>query len=132
MESEWIYIETYDNLPEPRKGDLWTDKVMFKDCDDNVYEGRYNYAFDCWFSKGCLIDDVLVDYWRPITKQDRMAAKGNKKEMFAPKPYALYENGVLVSIYDSHKAAKKARYFNQKEADADMLDVEYEIKPYKS
>lgn len=59
-----------------------------------------------------------------ITKED-------KAKQFEPKQYALYENGNLISIYDSHKEAKKAKYFQQKEADADMLDIDYTIKPYK-
>lgn len=58
----------------------------------------------------------------------------NKEEckiMFQPKEYALYENGELIDIFNSHRSAKKAKYFSKKEANDNMLDLEYEIKPYK-
>ena len=51
--------------------------------------------------------------------------------MFQPKKCALYENGELIEVFDSHRAAKTAKYFKQKEADDNMLDLEYEIKLYK-
>lgn len=57
--------------------------------------------------------------------------KEERKRMFQPKKYSLYKNGELVDIFDSHRAAKTAKYFSKKEANDNMLDLEYEIKPYK-
>lgn len=57
--------------------------------------------------------------------------KKERRKMFQPKKCALYENGELIEVFDSHRAAKTAKYFKQKEADDNMLDLEYEIKPYK-
>lgn len=53
-----------------------------------------------------------------------------KAMQFAPKPYALYANGQFISSFPSHKSAKKERYFKQKEANQDMLDISYTVKPY--
>ena len=66
---------------------------------------------------------------KDLKKHFDVLTKEDKRKMFAPKQYALFENGVLVSIYDSHKAAKKARYISQKQANAEMLDLDYVIKP---
>lgn len=56
--------------------------------------------------------------------------KEEKRIQFAPKRYALYENGILVDVYDSHAAAKKAKHFYIKESYENWLDCVYEIKPY--
>ena len=51
-----------------------------------------------------------------------------KKRLYAPKRWALYENGNFIDIFESHRAAKDAKYFKTKEAHKDMLDLEYTIK----
>lgn len=66
-----------------------------------------------------------------IEKQNILKKKQIKAEQFAPKPYALYANGEFISSFPSHKSAKKERYFKQKEANQDMLDISYTVKPYK-
>ena len=52
--------------------------------------------------------------------------------MYEPKPYALYENGEIKVIYPSHKKAKAAKYYYKTIAYNDLLDLEYEIKPYET
>ena len=55
--------------------------------------------------------------------------KEEKKKMFEPKKWALYENGQFIDCFDSHAAAKKAKHFKTVEANDDYLDFYYEIKP---
>jgi len=64
-------------------------------------------------------------------EQNILKRKQIKAEQFAPKPYALYANDEFISSFPSHKSAKKERYFKQKEANQDMLDISYTVKPYK-
>ena len=54
-----------------------------------------------------------------------------KRRQYSPKRWALYANGNFVTIYESHSAAKKAKYFRQKSVNKDMLDITYTIKPYE-
>lgn len=54
-----------------------------------------------------------------------------KQKQYSPKRWTLYENDDLVATYESHSAAKKAKYFRQKSANEDMLDITYTIKPYE-
>jgi len=63
-------------------------------------------------------------------EQNILKRKQIKAEQFTPKPYALYANGEFISGFPSHRSAKKERYFKQKEANQDMLDISYTIKPY--
>lgn len=58
--------------------------------------------------------------------------KEEKRKLYEPKEYALYENGRFKDFFYSHKAAKKAKHFLIKESYDDMLDLNYEIKPYKN
>lgn len=62
----------------------------------------------------------------------RKLTKKEKEKLYAPQTWALYENGRFVTTYESHRKAKTAKYFKNKEADADMLDLSYEIRPYVS
>ena len=55
--------------------------------------------------------------------------KEEKKELYAPKQWNLYENGKFIDSFPSHKAAKKAKYFKTKEANDNWLDLSYEIRP---
>ena len=64
-------------------------------------------------------------------KNEILRRKQLKAKQFAAKPYALYANGEFISSFPSHKSAKKERYFKQKEANQDMLDISYTVKPYK-
>jgi hypothetical protein len=64
-------------------------------------------------------------------EQNILKRKQIKAEQFAPKPYALYAIDEFISSFPSHKSAKKERYFKQKEANQDMLDISYTVKPYK-
>ena len=70
----------------------------------------------------CLFVDVVgvVD----MTKED-------KKELYRPKRWALYCNGDFVCTYESHAAAKRAKYFKNKEADENWADETYTIKRYE-
>ena len=52
-----------------------------------------------------------------------------KEEQYAPKPYNLYENGILIDSFPSHAEAKKAKHRKTVEAYKDMLDFVYTIKP---
>ena len=52
-----------------------------------------------------------------------------KKRLFSPKPYALYEDDRLIGTFDSHKAAKAAKHYHIVMANQDMLDLDYTIKP---
>lgn len=54
--------------------------------------------------------------------------KEEKAKLYAPKRFALYENGHYIDEFPSHKAAKRAKYFKTKEAYADWLDLTYTIK----
>ena len=58
-----------------------------------------------------------------------MITKEEKTKLFAPKRYDLFENGVFVDSFPSHSEAKKAKHFKIKEANENMLDFEYTIKP---
>ena len=51
------------------------------------------------------------------------------KEMYTPHWWNLYENGEFIDSFPSHSKAKKALHFKLKEANDDMLDLYYEIKP---
>lgn len=52
-----------------------------------------------------------------------------KRVKYQPKPYALYENGTFIDSFSSHKSAKAAKHRMIIEASADMLDLDYTIKP---
>lgn len=55
--------------------------------------------------------------------------KEEKRNIFAPKRYNLYENGEFIDSFPSHSEAKKAKYIKNRSACADMLDLTYTIKP---
>lgn len=57
--------------------------------------------------------------------------KEEKRKAFEPKWWNLYENGEFIDSFPSHAAAKKAKHFMEVEANADWLDLSYEIKPAK-
>ena len=57
--------------------------------------------------------------------------KEEKQKLYEPKRWALYENGEFVTSYESHAKAKAAKHRAVIEAAQDMLDLNYEIKPYK-
>ena len=52
-----------------------------------------------------------------------------KQKAFAPKPYKLFCNGELVEIIESHKKAKAKKYWLNRDANENMLDEVYSIKP---
>ena len=54
--------------------------------------------------------------------------KEQKRRLFEPHWWGLYENGELIDTFPSHKEAKKARHFKIVEADMDMLDLDYQLK----
>ena len=56
--------------------------------------------------------------------------KEEKATLYEPKSYALYENGILIDVFQSHKQAKAAKHRKMVEAYKDWLDLNYEIKPY--
>ena len=56
--------------------------------------------------------------------------KEEKQKTFAPKAYKLFCNGELVEIIESHKQAKAKKYWLNREANKNMLDEVYSIKPY--
>ena len=56
--------------------------------------------------------------------------KEDKKKIFAPKPFALYENGCFITVFPSHSKAKAAKHRKIIEANQDLLDFTYELKPY--
>ena len=49
-----------------------------------------------------------------------------------PKKCALYANGNLVDIFPSKTKAKNARYWKNKEAKEEWLDLSYDIKEMKN
>ena len=57
--------------------------------------------------------------------------KEEKKEMFRPHKWDLYENGEYKDTFPSHAAAKKAKHFLTKEAYENWLDLDYTIKKRK-
>ena len=57
--------------------------------------------------------------------------KEEKKEMFRPHKWDLYENGEYKDTFPSHAAAKKAKHFLTKEAYENWLDLTYTIKKRK-
>jgi hypothetical protein len=57
-----------------------------------------------------------------------LMTREEKQQLYEPKSYALYENEKLINVYDSHKAAKKAKYYYSVQANKDMLDLSYTIK----
>ena len=56
--------------------------------------------------------------------------KEEKTELYKPKWWAVYENGNFKDAFPSHKAAKAAKHRLIVEANMDMLDFTYKIKPY--
>jgi len=67
--------------------------------------------------------------WSNHKNRNTHMTKEEKKKMFEPKKWALYENGQFIDCFDSHAAAKKAKHFKTVEANDDYLDFYYEIKP---
>jgi hypothetical protein len=55
--------------------------------------------------------------------------KEEKRKLYTPKWWNLYENGNFIDSFPSHNAAKKAKHIKIKEANDDWLDLYYEIKP---
>ena len=55
--------------------------------------------------------------------------KEEKRELYRPKPYKLFENGNYVDTLRSHKEAKRVMHQKLVEAYIDRLDLNYEIKP---
>ena len=55
--------------------------------------------------------------------------KEEKRKMFKPKPHAVYENGVCIGVFESHKVAKAVKHKLIVESYQDMLDLNYEVKP---
>lgn len=45
-----------------------------------------------------------------------------------PKKCGLFENGRLIDTFPSKGKAKNAKYWKEKEAEQDWLDLSYEIK----
>ena len=45
-----------------------------------------------------------------------------------PKKCALYENGKLLNVFQSKSKAKNAKYWKDKEAKENWLDLSYEVK----
>ena len=58
-------------------------------------------------------------------------AKEEKRELFKPHRWNLYENGILKDTFPSHAAAKKAKHFLAKQAYENWLDLDYTIKKQK-
>ena len=55
--------------------------------------------------------------------------KEEKKKLYQPKRWNLFENDNFIDSFPSHSAAKKAKHFKIKEAYDDFLDITYTIKP---
>ena len=59
--------------------------------------------------------------------------KEEKKSLFRPKPWALYCNGIFVTSYPSHNAAKRVLHYKCEDMikyPYDYADEYYTIKPY--
>ena len=54
--------------------------------------------------------------------------KEEKRKLFKPQRWNLYENGIFIDSFESHAQAKKAKYFKTKEANENWLDLEYTLK----
>ena len=54
--------------------------------------------------------------------------KEQKRELFRPHRWLLYENGTVVGIYDSHTEAKKIKHKMIVESYKYQLDLEYTLK----
>jgi len=54
--------------------------------------------------------------------------KEEKREMYKPHKWKLYENGEYINTYDSHNEAKKAMHQKMVDARLDWLDLDYEIR----
>lgn len=54
--------------------------------------------------------------------------KEEKREMFRPRMWHLYENGVWIDTLFSHKEAKRVKHRLTVEAYRDCLDLTYTIK----
>lgn len=61
----------------------------------------------------------------------RKQRKKAKTKLYEPKVWGLFENGLFVDEFISHRRAKDALFFARKDARRDCLDVEYEIKPIR-
>ena len=61
-----------------------------------------------------------------------MMTKEEKRELYKPKWWAVYENGTFIGAWPSHKAAKAAMHRKIVEAEESWLDAFYEIKPYEN
>lgn len=54
--------------------------------------------------------------------------KEEKRELYRPHSWCLYENGELIDVFPSHAEAKKRKHQLVVESYRDMLDLNYEIK----
>ena len=54
-----------------------------------------------------------------------------KQELYKPKEYDLFENGIYVCTFSSHSEAKKVKHQKIKESYENWSDNKYEIKPHK-
>ena len=54
--------------------------------------------------------------------------RAEKEKQFNPQRWDLYCNGEFVDSFESHAAAKKAKYFKNKSASANYTDEHFEIR----
>lgn len=54
--------------------------------------------------------------------------KDEKRELFKPKKWGLFEDGRLIGTFSSRASVKRAQHYKMKEANDDWLDLEYTIK----
>ena len=117
----WIAQDEYGILTmHYHKPVLSTDSFGCK-----IWISDYIIYIDGWDYK-CFKEVTLKNSPRQL--QVTMTEE-EKKIMYEPKPYALYENGTLKETYSSHKEAKAAKHYYKTLAYNDMLDLEYDIKP---
>lgn len=65
-----------------------------------------------------------------LTRTTQMT-KEEKQELYKPKWYDLFENGIYVCTFESHSEAKRVKHQKIKESYQDCSDDVYEIKPHK-
>lgn len=59
----------------------------------------------------------------------RKMTKEEKRILFRPKEWGLFQNGILIGTYPSRATVKRAQHYKLKEDEDDWLDYgEYTIK----
>lgn len=111
--------ETIETIKEMRE--VQSARLCFKDF--NSVEEWDEYVDD-QYEKMTNLESRVDTFLKDIEKR-------KKAEEFRPKMWALYENDRMVTLFESHRKAKDAKFFKSKEASENMLDLVYTIKPYK-